>query len=135
MEGLRYLQQRIPEYTQLSVDEARSMTRVAHFDPAFIGVGIQAAAAWDNTTVVIGRSAEELRREADTVRHWDEVERELTVLLKGITVANLKRKHRLGQAVLTIYNVLRHTVDVHDRKLRPYFDDLNARTFGGGETR
>lgn len=100
------------------------MTRVAHFDPEFIDVGLQAAAAWDHTTAVTGWSAEELRREADTIRHWDEVERELTFLMKGIAAANLKRKHRLGRAVLTIYNVLRHTVDAHDRDLRPHFDQL-----------
>lgn len=124
VEGLRYLQQRIPEYTQLSTGEARSMTRVAHLDPEFVEVGLQTAAAWDDTTAVLGRSAEALRRDADEIGNWDEVERELTVLLKGIAAANLKRKHRLGHAILKIYNVLRYSVDTHNRHLRPYFDDM-----------
>ena len=125
VEGFRYLQHRIPDYTQLSVDEARSLIRVAHLDPEFLEVGIQTAGVWDETASVVGRSSDQLRREADEIREWDEVERQLTAVLKGIAAANLKRKHRLGSAILKIYNILGLTINlVHNRHLRPYFDDL-----------
>ena len=65
-----------------------------------------------------------MRAEADEIREWDEVERELTVLLKGIAAANLKRKHHLGTNVLKLYNILRITVDVQNSHLRPYFDAM-----------
>lgn len=39
---------------------------------------------WDKTELVTHRSAEELRREADEIRRAEEVEQELTVVLKGI---------------------------------------------------
>ena len=124
VEGLRFLQSRIPDYTQLSADEVRAMMRAAYLDPEFIEVGIQSAGAWDNAKAALGTTGEEMRAEADEIRKWDEVERELTVLLKGIAAANLKRKHRLGSTVLKLYNILRVTVDFQNRHLRPYFDAM-----------
>jgi hypothetical protein len=124
VEGLRFLQSRIPDYTQLSADEVRAMMRAAYLDPEFIEVGIQSAGAWDNAKAALGMTGEEMRAEADEIRKWDEVERELTVLLKGIAAANLKRKHHLGTTVLKLYNVLRVTVDFQNRHLRPYFDAM-----------
>lgn len=121
--GLRYLQQRIPQYIQLSVEERRAMMRVAYLDPEFIDIGIQTVGAWDRASKMIGRSSEELRAEADEIRGWDEVERELIVLAKGIAAANLKAKHRLGMAILNVYNVLRTTIR-QNAHLRPYLDDL-----------
>ena len=122
--GFRHLQHRVPEYTQLSVDEARSMTRVAHLDPEFIEMGIHAAGAWNEAEAVVGRSGDQLPDEAETIREWDEVERELTVLLKGISAANLKRKHRLGSSILKLYSVLGSMIRHNDRHLRPYFDEM-----------
>lgn len=124
IEGLRYLQQRIPDFTQLSVAEARSLMHVAYLDPEFIENGLQTAAVWDLTQRMTGRSAEELREEAEKCRRMDEVERELKVLLKGISAVNLKQKHRLGSALMVIYNTLSVTIEDRDRKLRPYFEAM-----------
>jgi hypothetical protein len=124
VEGLRFLQSRIPDYTQLSADEVRAMMRAAYLDPEFLEVGIQTAGAWENAKGVLGMTGEEMRAEADEIRKWDEVERVLTVLLKGIAAANLKRKHHLGSTVLKIYNILRITVDFQNSHLRPYFDAM-----------
>lgn len=125
VEGFRYLQDRIPEYTQLSADEVRAMIRVAHLDPEFLEIGIQAASRWEDTRHLVGRGGDQLRGELDTIREWDEVERQLTAVLKGISAANLKRKHRLGSAILKIYSILGLTIDMaHNRHLRPFFDDL-----------
>lgn len=123
--GLRDLQQRIPEYTQLSAAEVRSLMRVAYLDPEFVESTLQAAAVWDQTQNVIGRSAAELRDEAEECRRWDEVERELAIVLKGISAANLKRKHRLGKALWQIYNVLSVlTRRGINRNLMPYFEAM-----------
>jgi hypothetical protein len=124
VEGLRFLQSRIPDYTQLSADEVRAMMRAAYLDPEFIEVGIQSAGAWENSKAALGMSGGEMRAQADEIRKWDEVERELTVLLKGIAAANLKRKHHLGSTVLKLYNILRLTVDFQNSHLRPYFDAM-----------
>ena len=124
VEGLRYLQQRIPDYTQLSVAETQSLIHVASLDPEFIENGLQTAAVWDLTKPMTGRSAEELREEAEKCRRMDEVERELKVLLKGVSAANLKQKHRLGSALMLIYNTLRVSIEDRDRKLRPYFEAM-----------
>src|SRR5258708_38461208 len=76
IELLRYLQERIPGFTQLSAREPRSLIRVSSLDPEFIEAGIRAGSAWGDTKGVIGLSGEELRQEVDEVRHWDEVESE-----------------------------------------------------------
>ena len=46
VEGLRYLQQRIPEFSHLSLEEKRSHARAANLDPGFIESGLQAAEVW-----------------------------------------------------------------------------------------
>jgi hypothetical protein len=123
VQALRYLQQRVPGFVQLSVEEEQSMTRAAHLDPEFIDRGIHAAGAWSHAEMLVGRSAVELRQEVDDIRHWDEVERELHALLKGISAANLKRKHRLGKAILLIYKNLGIWMGF-DSRLRPYYEEM-----------
>jgi hypothetical protein len=122
--GLRQLQHRIPDFTQLSPEEIRSLMRVAYLDPVFRENALQVAAVWDHTKTMTGRSGDELREEAEVIRIWDEVERDWTVVLKGISAANLKRKHHLGKALWRIYNVLRVTVKHSDRLMKPYFDAM-----------
>ena len=128
VEALRVLQEHIPGFTQLTISEERSMTRAAHLDPAFIEAALHAAAAWHRTKAMTGMTAEELRQEEADVRRWDEVERALRALTRGVAAANLKRKHRLGTAVLTLYStlgiMLRRSPAESDLPLRPYYDDL-----------
>jgi hypothetical protein len=63
--------------------------------------------------------------EADEARQWDEVERELLVLAKGVAAANLKRKHRLGRALLDIYAMLGSNLKRgFYSELRPYYDEM-----------
>ncbi len=45
----------------------------------------------------------ELREEQEEIRRWDAVIVEMRAVLDGIEAANLKRKHRLGTAILQIY--------------------------------
>jgi hypothetical protein len=127
VQGLRYLQQRIPEFTQMTWQEKRSHARAANLDPEFIESGLQAAAVFRDTKIMVERTAEELREEQEEIRRWDEVVVELRAITAGIEAANLKRKHRLGTAILKIYGILEaylrtnHPADVY---LRPYYENM-----------
>jgi hypothetical protein len=125
--GLRGLQQRIPEYTQLTVAEERAMVRAASLDEEFRRAGIQAISVWPLAKVAIGWTAEELRREEEEGHRWDEVERELRVILKGVSAANLKRRYRVGTAILRAYKMLRAIAEsqlMNYVELLPYFEEM-----------
>lgn len=128
VEGLRYLQERIPGFTQLSVQEKRSHARAANLDPEFIEHGLHAACVWRQTKLAVKRSGEELREEQEEIRRWDQVVRELRAITDGIEAANLKRKHRLGTAILQIYHILggyfRYRTRPEDAYLRPYYENM-----------
>ena len=127
VEGLRYLQQRIPEFTHLSVQEKRSYARAANLDPEFMETGVHAARAWRRTQILVKRSGEELREEHEETRRWDEVVRELRALTDGIEAANVKRKHHLGTAILLIYRMLSlefRRGGAADEYMRPYYENM-----------
>ena len=127
VQGMRYLQQRIPEFTQLSVQEKRSYARAANLDPEFLENGLHTASAWGDTERIVKRSGDELREEHEETRRWDEVIRELRALTDGIDAANVKRKHRLGTAILTIYRLLGIHLDHGTPEvayMRPYYDNM-----------
>jgi hypothetical protein len=127
-EGIRHLQQRIPQFTQLTVTEKRSRGRAANLDPQFIEAGIQAAAAWPDTTRILQRGAEDLRQEQEEIRRWDDTLVELRALTDGIAAANLNRKHRLGEDILLLYSVLgtllSGTKPKTSASMRPYYDNM-----------
>ena len=127
VKGVDVLQQRLPGFTQLSLRERRSMMRAANLEPELIETGLEAAAAWEHTQLYTRRTDEELRCEAEEIRRWDRAERKLQALVDGIAAANLKRKHRLGRAILQIYTALRdemHEPDQSTVHLRPYFENM-----------
>jgi hypothetical protein len=126
VQGLRELQVRIPEFTHLLVQEKRSYARAANLDPEFLECGLHAAEVWRETRHVVERSAEELREEDEEIRRWDEVVVELRALTDGIEAANLKRKHRLGSAILHIYRMLAIALRRSGSQdyMRPYFENM-----------
>ena len=125
VQGLRYLQERIPEFTQLTVQEKRSHARAANLDPEFIESGIHAAVVWPLTKSVVDRSGEELREDREEIRRWDEAIRETRALLEGMEAANVKRKHRLGTAILTLYATLgRRLRRPEEARMRPYYENM-----------
>jgi hypothetical protein len=127
VQGLRDLQQRIPEFTQLSLQEKRSYARAGNLDPEFLESGLDAAAVWRNTRLIVKRSGEELRQEDEEIHRWDKVVRELRAITAGIEAANLKRKHRLGSAILHIYRILGaslHRSGPEDAYMRPYYENM-----------
>jgi len=127
VKGLRYLQERIPEFTQLTVREKRSHARAANLDPEFIEFGLHAARVWPQTEMMVKRTGEELGEEQEVIRRWDEVVRDMRALTDGIEAANVKRKHRLGTAILRIYNLLGIYLDGNrpeDAYMRPYYENM-----------
>ena len=127
VKGLRYLQERIPDFTQLSVQEKRSHARAANLDPEFVEMGLHAAVVWRDTKKFVKRSGDDLREEQEEIRRWDEVIRELRAVIDGVEAANVKRKHRLGKAILLIYRMLAIYVDrggPEDAYMRPYFENM-----------
>ena len=123
--GVRYLEQRIPGFTQLSVEEQRKLTRVAFLDPEFLEKGIRLGRAWEDTKEITGLSGDEMRDLDEENRHWDELESTVRAFLKGISARNRKERHRLGEAILTMYMVLGRTIDNERyRHLRPLYEDM-----------
>jgi hypothetical protein len=127
VEGFRRLQQRIPGFTHLSVQEKRSHARAANLDPEFIESGLHAATAWHHTKLYVKRSGEELREEQEEIRRWEQVVVEMRAITDGIEAANTKRKHRLGRAILTIYRMLGSCVErgfPGHLYMRPYYENM-----------
>ena len=125
--GMQQLQERIPGFVQLSLEERRSMTRTAHLDPEFIKAGIHAATMWQKTKAVLGRSAEELRAEEEDIRRWDDAIRSFTAILQGMTSANLSRRHHLGRDILRLYRmlgILMMRPSPETSLLRPYYEEM-----------
>jgi len=124
--GLRHLQQRLPDYIHLTAREARGMGRAANLDEDFMNAGIHAATLWGDSKRLTGWTGEEMRQVADETRRWDDVERELRIVLKGISDGNRKRKHDLGSAVLMVYFALGRLIKREVPHLRPYYEEMKA---------
>ena len=126
VEGLRYLQKRIPEFTQLSWQEKRSHAAAASLDPEFIEGGLRAAAVFRDTQMLVRRDSEELRKEEEEIRRWDQVIAEMEAITSGIKAANLKRKHRLGKAILRLYKMMGVYLQggPEHAYLRPYYENM-----------
>jgi len=54
---------------------------------------------------VIGNTPDELHQAEDELSPWSVVENEFRSILRGVTLANLIRRHRLGRVVLQAYHV------------------------------
>lgn len=127
VEGLRYLRQHIPGFTQLTVQEKRTHSRAAHLDPEFLEHGLHTAVAWQDTKGLVGRSGEELREEHEETRRWDQAIVELRAFTDGIEASNTMRKHRVGRAILLIYRALGlrlHGPMAWDTHMRPYYENM-----------
>jgi hypothetical protein len=125
--GLHQLKERIPDYTHLTPREARGMGRAANLDPEFVNAGVHTVSSWPDAKEMVGWSGEELRQLVDETRRWDDVERELRIVLKGISDANVKRKNELGSAILLIYAILPRLMKrAGTQWLRPYYEEMHA---------
>ena len=111
----------------MSLQEKRSHARAANLDPEFVESGLEAAEVWHHAKDLVKRSAGELRREEEEIRRWDQVLVELRAITDGIEAANLKRKHRLGKAILRIYRMLGIYLQGgggEDLYMHPYYENM-----------
>lgn len=126
-QGLRYLQQRIPGFVQLSLDEQRTMIRAAHLPPEFVDSGIDAVKSSDEAKEIAGKTGEELEARTDRTRRLERVLRELRALESGIEGAILREKHAIGLTLLDLYVFLGRAVKRKNSRLshlRPYFEEM-----------
>ena len=126
VEQLRTLRQQIPDFVQLSgAREAKPLRRLAGVSADFTREGISAVGASPVVQEAIGNTAEDLHQAEDEVARWAVAETELRSLLRGVTAANLVRRHRIGLAVMQAYNVSRQLVrqDEH-AQLRPHVERM-----------
>lgn len=138
IQACRLLQQRIPGFDQLSVEERQRLLRVASLSPEFLAMGIEAICVCDDYRAAIGYSGEELREMADGIERKAELQREFQRLADGVGAALLKERHRLGTAVLTFYALLgtdmRNPVGTK-RHMRPYYEDMKRAYMKNRKTR
>jgi hypothetical protein len=107
---MRIMRQQIPDYTQLPVPSARLIRSAAHVNSDFVEAAINAAGASLAVQGILGKTPDELRQQAQDATLWTVVEEELKATLKGVTAANLIRRHRVGNAALQTYIVCRGAV-------------------------
>ena len=102
---LRALRERVPDLTQMDTPEKRQLARSAN-----IGVGLVHASinAIDTSALLrgaVGRDAEELRGETESIGRWSQVLDEQEALRRGIIGSMTIRRHRLGAIALRVYNI------------------------------
>jgi hypothetical protein len=127
VQALRLLQERIPGFDQMSVEEARSLLRVATLDPEFIAAGIEAACAMHDAKSILRYSGEEMREISERAARYDELQREFQRMADGVGAASLKLKHQLGRTSLLLYTVLRQSLREPNsprRHLRPHYEAM-----------
>lgn len=117
LEQLQLLQQQIPEFTQLEIPDAHALRSVANLNPAFVRTAIDTVSASARVQTALGRDPERVKQEALDADQWSSVEAQLRSLLKGVTAANLLRRHRVGMTALKTYNISRQLVRGSDAEV------------------
>jgi len=125
IEQLKALARQIPEFGHLPLPTRRSLSAASGANSAFVQAAIAAVGKSDVVQKAVGRTADELRVEADAADRWSAVEAEARSLLQGIAAANLTRRHRVGLAALQAYSISRQLVrqDAHS-DLLPHVTDM-----------
>ena len=77
VEQLRALRLQIPEYSQITIADARSLRTAAAADRLFVNASINAIGASPGVESALGITPEALRLEADDAVRWSAVEDEL----------------------------------------------------------
>lgn len=123
------IEQRIPGYTHLTLKERRSMARAGNLDAEFIAEGIAAAFAAGEQAkfLTAGMTTAECHELSEQIRSDEELERAYTLLIEGIAATNLKRRHKLGRAMLHLYaqlGIVCEDLQGQYRHLLPYYERM-----------
>jgi hypothetical protein len=126
VEHLRALREQIPEFVQLPRNEVDQIRREASVTIDFARAAITAVGSSEIVQTVIGNSPDELHQAEDELSRWSVVENEFRSILRGVTLANLVRRHRLGRVVLQAYHVSKQLVreEAH-AQLLPHVEAMN----------
>ena len=125
VDTLRALRDRIPDYVQLPIPDAKSVRAVASLSPEFKLAAINAVGASPLVTEAIGLSAEELRQLHEEAGRWSAVADELRAILQGVVASILTRRHRVGLASLQTYSITRQLVRHDDHSdLLPHLQEM-----------
>jgi hypothetical protein len=108
IEQLHALREQIPEFVRLpnsrELAKLRSATRVT------TDLTLEAVNAVGTVEVVrdfVGSTPEELRQAQDESSRWTSAENELRLVLRGVSAANVIRRHRIARAVQQAYTISR----------------------------
>jgi hypothetical protein len=137
VEQLRALRQQIPQYTSLTVANAKSLRTAAAVHPGFVSASINAVGASPVVAIAVGSTPDVLRQEQSDVVRWTAVEDELRAMLKGVLETNLTRRHRLGLTALQAYSFSRTLVrkPEHADLLAHVTEMKRFNRFGRGRTK
>jgi hypothetical protein len=125
VEQLRAMRQHIPGFEQLSVAESAKIRGAAKANADFVQATINAVGASSAVQSVLGRAPDDLRSDIDDAGSWTSVEDELRSILKGVTAANLVRRHRVGLTALQTYHITRQLVrDKQHADLLPHVAEM-----------
>jgi len=123
--ALRALRERIPEYVQLPVPNARAVRTVANIASEFKQAAINAVGVSALVAQSVGFTADELRQIHEDADRWSAVADELRAMLQGVLAANLTRRHRVGLASLQTYSIARQLVRHEDHSdLLPHLQEM-----------
>ena len=125
VEVIQRIERLIPGYLHLSVEDQRSMLRVAFLDPEFIRNGVEACSNWGDIAWFFEWHGDEVRGEEAEILRWDAAIRRFRIVLEGMEGANLRRKHRLGRKMLAVYKHLKNHIDEPAyNHLLPWFEAM-----------
>ena len=110
VEQLRAMRDQIPGFTQLPVRDASVLQTVARLDDGFVQAAINSTGASESVRSALGVTTDDLQQQKSDAARWSAVEDELRAMLRGVTAANLVRRHSLGLTALQTYNISRQLV-------------------------
>ena len=122
---IRAMRDQIPDYTQLPLSARQSIRAVAATNPEFVRASINGVAESPNMQQALGRTPEDLRREAAETQGWSDLEDEVRALLEGVVASNLVRRNRIGEAALAAYAIARRLArQKQHANLLPHVDTM-----------
>jgi hypothetical protein len=110
VQQLRAMRQHIPDFVLLPVADRLSLRRAASVDPHWVQTTINAIGASDALQAALGKTADDLRLDAEFTIRWGAVADELQATLDGVRSAVTVRRHRLGVTALQAYQISRQLV-------------------------
>jgi hypothetical protein len=122
---LRALRQQIPEYSQSPSVSFGILRQTTVVDPNFIDAATHAIGESVTLADAVGKTPEACTLEASDAMRWSAVEEELRAMLKGVSNANMLRRHRIGLTALQAYGMTKQLVrqPEHD-DLKPHLDAM-----------